>query len=239
MKNQYFGDINDYHKYGLLRVFAGSDEISTCVNWMLTYDDGKSDGRKIEYLQQKEKYRQFDPPLFDFLHEHVVINKTRDVSIMENSSMIPSTRFYSRHLDDSRDARHHYFADFFQFSKGCDLVFFDPDNGIEVKSVKYGRKNSSKYIYWREIIYTYKRGQSCLIYQHFPRESRVEYVESKAKEVALQTGCEMIFLFSTSKVLFMLASQEKHREHFKSRCEEISNVWEGQIKMGELRGNFV
>ncbi len=239
MKNQYFGDITDYRKYGLLRILAGSGDLKSCVCWMLTRDDSKTDGTKTQYLQQRDKYRQFDPPLFDFLHEHVVINKTRDVSIVGNSSIIPSTRFYSKYLDDNREVRHHYIADFFRFSKGCDLVFFDPDNGIEVKSVEYGKKGSSKYIYWPEIIYTYERGQSCLIYQHFPRESRAEYIESQAKELAMRARCEMIFLFSTSKMLFLLASRKQDKEHFKSCSSVISKVWKGQIKVSVLRREFI
>jgi len=35
MKNQYFGDINDYRKYGLLRCFAEAG-LNIGVCWMLT-----------------------------------------------------------------------------------------------------------------------------------------------------------------------------------------------------------
>jgi hypothetical protein len=44
MKNQYFGDINDYRKYGLLRGLSNRGEIRTAVCWMLTTDDGRGDG---------------------------------------------------------------------------------------------------------------------------------------------------------------------------------------------------
>jgi hypothetical protein len=44
MKNQYFGDINDYHKYGLLRQLGKGGQLTTAVCWMLTPDDGRSDG---------------------------------------------------------------------------------------------------------------------------------------------------------------------------------------------------
>jgi hypothetical protein len=35
VKNQYFGDVNDYRKYGLLRVLTNGGEIKTFVCWML------------------------------------------------------------------------------------------------------------------------------------------------------------------------------------------------------------
>lgn len=55
MKNQYFGDINDYHKYGLLRLLGGGGELATAVCWMLTPDDGRSDGGHTGYLHAPEK----------------------------------------------------------------------------------------------------------------------------------------------------------------------------------------
>jgi len=61
MKNQYFGDINDYGKYGLLRILAGFGELKIAVCWMLTPDDGRRDGRLIQYLKQPEKWRKYDP----------------------------------------------------------------------------------------------------------------------------------------------------------------------------------
>jgi len=39
MKNQYFGDINDYRKYGLLRLLTDGGDIRTAVCWMLTPGD--------------------------------------------------------------------------------------------------------------------------------------------------------------------------------------------------------
>jgi hypothetical protein len=39
VKNRYFGDINDYRKYGLLRALTNYGEIKTAVCWMLTTDD--------------------------------------------------------------------------------------------------------------------------------------------------------------------------------------------------------
>jgi hypothetical protein len=45
MKNQYFGDVNDYRKYGLLRALQSTWNGSLLVAWMLTPDDGGRDGR--------------------------------------------------------------------------------------------------------------------------------------------------------------------------------------------------
>ena len=67
VKHQYVGDINDYRKYALLRALSagGANRIGVC--WMLTDSDGSSDGGKLAYLGQPERFRHFDPELFDIL----------------------------------------------------------------------------------------------------------------------------------------------------------------------------
>jgi hypothetical protein len=50
MKNQYFGDINDYRKYGLLRAWQAAGNGTLLVAWMLTPDDGSRDGGSRSYL---------------------------------------------------------------------------------------------------------------------------------------------------------------------------------------------
>jgi hypothetical protein len=50
MKDQYFGDINDYRKYGLLRAILDSGRFKLFIAWMLTPDDGTTDGKFISYL---------------------------------------------------------------------------------------------------------------------------------------------------------------------------------------------
>ena len=65
MKNQYFGDIGDYGKYGLLR-YLGERGLSIAVNWYLTPNDASNDGNIRGYLS-KEKDRRYDPELYDAL----------------------------------------------------------------------------------------------------------------------------------------------------------------------------
>ena len=52
MKNQYFGDIGDYGKYGLLRWLAGQG-LSIAVNWYLTPDNASNDGSIRVYVKKE------------------------------------------------------------------------------------------------------------------------------------------------------------------------------------------
>jgi len=61
MKNQYFGDINDYRKYGLIRILSDGGIIRTGICWMLTPDDTRTDVKFTQYLAKPEEYKKFDP----------------------------------------------------------------------------------------------------------------------------------------------------------------------------------
>jgi hypothetical protein len=71
MKNEFFGDINDYKKYGLLRILSGGGRARVAVCWMLTADSGGGNGKRIGYLQKPNKWDHFDHNLFYALQQAV------------------------------------------------------------------------------------------------------------------------------------------------------------------------
>jgi len=231
LKNQYFGDINDYGKYGLLRILTNGGEIKTAVCWMLTPDDSRGDGGFIDYLEEVDKWRHFDPLLFDHLRELVQTQNLRDVRGAEASAVLPSCRFAPGFLPDDSDGRARYIDAFVELAQGCDLVFFDPDNGIQVKSKRYGRKDSSKYLYWDEIERFWNAGHSLLIYQHFPRVKRDPFIGGKARQLIDKTSADEVFSFRTSHVVFFLVPQAEHTYLFRDRNEEVERVWGKEIEV--------
>jgi hypothetical protein len=229
MKNQYFGDINDYRKYGLLRSLTNYGEIKTAVCWMLTPDDGRGDGGRIGYLFQPAKWHELDPVLFDHLEEIVLRRGLRSVAEIENSDILPSCVFLSDVVPDDEEGRRAYFQRLTDLARGCDLIFFDPDNGIEVKSKPYGGKDSSKYLYWREIQDSWNGGRSLLIYQHFPRVERASFIEDKARQLMDCTSAPEVISFRTSHVVFFLLPERDRLDCFRERSQQVARRWDGQI----------
>ncbi|HEY6290461.1 MAG TPA: hypothetical protein VI455_02735 [Terriglobia bacterium] len=155
MKNQYVGDINDYRKYGLLRILARRLTIGVC--WMLTKDDGRPDGLKIKYLDAKERWRSHDSDLFEVLYKIVKKENCRHICEVENRGVIPSGLFYSELLVSEKEARCAYFSSAFERLRSSDIIFFDPDNGV-----RYRLGWSRRYLYGDELARAFRRGHSVL-----------------------------------------------------------------------------
>jgi hypothetical protein len=213
MKDQYFGDINDYHKYGLLRILTGNGALRLAVCWMLTPPDGRGDGRFTRYLSAPEIWRDYDPELFDALRHHVLERGSREVR--HAARLLPNARF-ERSLAVARD---------------CELCFFDPDNGLEVRSTPRGRAGSSKYLYWTELERTCRGGHSLLVYQHFPRVSRELFVKRLASEMLRRTAAPEVVAFATTRVLFLLVPQAVHREWLLARTDVVERQWRGEFRV--------
>jgi len=231
MKNQYFGDLNDFRKIGLIRSLTGFGRLSTAVCWMLTPDDTTTDGKFIDYLQQPDKYRQLDPELFDKLKYYVSTAGERRVSAVDEGWILPSAKcYYEVLLDDAKD-RSNYFQSFWELAEGCDFIFFDPDNGMEVKSKPAGKTGSSKYLYWAELVQAYSLGCSVLVYQSFRRTKRDEFIRQMANEFISKTGAPEVYSFRTKLMaLFLLPSQAMSLT-LDRNISLVEQTWFGELEV--------
>jgi len=235
MKNQYFGDINDYNKYGLLRSIESASDLRLLVAWMLTPDDGSTDGEFIEYLGEPRKWREYDYSLYEGLVQLMGGSSDRSVSLIEESRILIGCSFFSEYVPDQKTRREAWFSSLLKASESRDLVFLDPDNGLEIKSRPYGRKYSSKFLYWREVSDLWASGKSLLIYQHFIREKREVFIHRMLKSLYEFAEGSVVEAFSTSHVVFLMALQPEHKHFRDPIIEKINGAWEGQIKHWGLR----
>lgn len=192
MKNQYFADVGDFGKYGLLTALS-SDTLKLGVNWYLTSDDTKTDGNHIDYFK-KPDFLACDEELHRFLNECIVENR-RNVSEIKKLVRFHRATFHDEllHVEDipalSEEGRRkremkrdQWFENSLSTLSDCDLVFCDPDNGIETKSLSKAGKNSVKYVYTDEISKMVENGFSLAIYNHRDRSPDSVY-KSRIREI--------------------------------------------------------
>lgn len=235
MKDQYVGDINDYRKYALLRTLSlgGANRIGVC--WMLTPSDGGMDGGKLAYLQQPERHRHVDPELFDVLAHAASAPERRRLATIEESGAIPQALYHNDLLPDELAARHAYMGRCAYAFRDVDLIFFDPDNGLEV-SLPKGRKNSSKYLYLDEVAAFYASGKSLLIYQHFPRIERAVFLARCAERLRVAAPGASLWAFTTAHVVFLLLLHPASPAQLRSAAEAACTGWAPEFISGRLVG---
>lgn len=215
MKNQYFGDVNDYKKYCIIRLLAQDLGLSTTVCWMLTPDDARGDGRRVGYLKKPRVWRKYDPVLFDYLKSYVVDYGRRTIKVVQNNAVLGNCNFFDRIITDDPKDRADYFLKLSDITKNSDVVFLDPDNGLEVASVPYGGKNSSKYVYQQDVRNAYESGCSVLVYQHFPRRPHDKFVKDVIDRFEGIGGLGTVVSFCTSTVVFFLLLHKWHENVLK------------------------
>lgn len=244
MQDRYVGDIGDFEKYGLLRLISKEAGLRLGVNWYLvnpekTSEAKNSDGSHIDYLFEPESYKRCDEELFGKLRSIVEPEKSgierscRKVGEIEKRGVLHSdTVFYNEVLNFSAGNRSQWVKNGIDALTGCDIVFFDPDNGFPpIKnsnfdySVSKNRKKSVKYVYHDELVDYFKRGQSLIVYQHRTREKEEKYGWRFKKIAKDMRGASVFYirfhLISGRDYVFIL--QPKHEREVKAAVENFLN----------------
>ena len=224
MQDRYAGDIGDYGKFGLLRVF-GREGFSVGVNWYKTqpltseiYVDGSfkhQDGRyripdNISDCNPELAARLLD--IFDGKHRC-----GRSIRALEYEALIPGAVYYSENMSAAKRDMWHKNA--LKTLSGCSLVFLDPDNGMKVRSVGYHSSRISKYVLYEEAADYIRSGeQSLVIYNHRPRKKEDEYFEELRSKFQTMTEFQdkkmwaVTFPKASVRDYIIIAANEEHAE---------------------------
>jgi hypothetical protein len=180
MQHRYVGDVGDFGKYALLRVLCQPEpSINLAVIWCLFPDEsGNNDGRHVSYLRD-QGFAQLDASLHAALAD-IVARSRRNIAAIGDSGCLPASTVFCADPISALDAAHagsaerlRYRAEWLETclrrTSTCQLVFFDPDNGLEIASIPKHHPKAGKYIYWDELAQFWRRGNTLLIYHHLNR----------------------------------------------------------------------
>ena len=244
VQNRYVGDLGDFGKFGLLRALCSSSEpagvspLSLGIVWYLVPDEThNTDGRFVDYLDlsvgNHERFRACDPPLYDALRG-IVLSGVRNVtSIRGDGILVRGTRFYDDILtfEDLRGAgvrirrlraqrRTLWLEGALRATEGCDVVFLDPDNGLEV-GVGSHQLRGPKYAFFDELLPFVQRDQSLLIYHHVARRgTALDQVKGRMAQIEDRLGRSAFALLyhRGSARAFFLVPAQRHWEVLSSRA---------------------
>jgi len=232
MKNQYFGDENDYKKYGILRGLSNAFPDGIAICWMLTPNDERHTGEFRDYLNKPEKWRRHDIALYDALQGCQREKALRSLSLAKDALGIPPAVFYEPELKPDVGERESYFKDFMDKAGDCGLLFFDPDKGLAPKRMQKGLKESSGYLFWDELEGFYSRKlHSILIYQHFTRQSRLVFIAEKVARLLVDTGAPEVYSLRTNRMVYFLIAQPQHSAGIERACQTIAKQWTPHVEI--------
>ena len=229
MQDPYAADIGDFGKYGLLRWVCGLDQstrrFALAVNWYLYHERTKNnDGRFVDYLDGASPVNRnlirCDPVLADEMR--AIIQRGRSVASVEQSTALQEGTLYHSEPLSFEDVsvrerlahRQAWLAGAFERLSGGEIVFFDPDNGLEVKSVPRTRSKGPKYVFCDELLPYWERGQSLVVYQHLAQGSKHErQISDRLNQLksCLRNGVPIALHYhrGTSRVFFVIPNPAK------------------------------
>jgi hypothetical protein len=238
MQNRYVGDVGDYGKYALLRCLCGPDNnwsVRLGVVWCLFPDEKfTNDGKHISYLRSNE-FAQLDASLHEILNVIVSAGRRNVAAISEYACLPSSTVFVSEPISiadgtpaSAERIRHRdaWVKACLHQTQHCELVFFDPDNGLEVASVPKHHPKAGKYIYWDELEPFWQRGNTLLIYHHLNRTvSAARQVEALALRFATEFDhaviVPLVFRRGSSRVFWLIHHGENVGRELESRAVNL------------------
>jgi hypothetical protein len=226
VKEQYVGDVNDYRKYALLRQLADGRKIRLGICWMLTAPDDKKDGGKEEYLDRLVPGQRHDTELFESLKKIRKAETARRLKLVERSGLFRGALFFNEYVPTDAELRAAYFKVALRVLRNADLIFYDPDNGLDVQSVPKGKTDAAKYIYRDEISAAYQAGHSILVYQHFRRVKRDVLVESLRTELKQCAIGGQVIPFRSAHTVFFLIVNPKHEATLGATAKVASETWQ-------------
>ena len=182
MRHNFVNDIGDYAKYALLRALcsSGQAEIRLGFIWYLTdHEERNGDGRRRPHLSQ-DGWQNLDPELLTTMRqiEGTLGGPNRlNVGLIEASGILPAgTAYFSEAIPRVQGSvkqrvseRTSWFERAQKAVANCDLVFLDPDNGLEVRSVPLTSPLAGKYATVPEIAALLENAAGVVLYQHGSR----------------------------------------------------------------------
>ena len=243
MQERYLGDVHDFLKYKFLRHLKQQTKLKIGLNWYLTLPEevdpkNNKDGEKRFHLTGDDsgQWANWDNELFDDLKIFKSHSK-RKLKIFYNREILDVT-YFDDLVPNSNLERLKWHKKGIKKFKDCDIIFFDPDNGIKVPSAK--GKRIRKYAKNNEIKEYLENGKAVITSQ-FARQikpkEKAGWVRSELNSVITQNKKLPIMQCRVSpNILFVpVAPNDKYETLQKA----IKSFAETSPKMPRLIGRRV
>ncbi len=246
MQDRYTGDVGDFGKYGLLRWLCGLRDgaerrLRLGVIWYRTDErivarDSVGDGKHTGYLRpdQRRRFRPCDPLLYDAMRDLIERSERRVQSVERLDLFGGDALFHDASVpapakDARGDARvvhrRRWLAEAGRATRGADLLFLDPDNGLAPPSRPILHRLAPKYVYLDELDQLAGDRRTVVIYHHLARNGNhdEQIAHWSARLWERYTPADLFalrFCRGTARAYFVLAAGQ-HAARLRQRTSDL------------------
>jgi len=185
MQVRQIGGLGDFGKFALLRHLMKDRRLAVC--WYLTGDgdETKDRARHFDYLKRPDDFRHFAPEVFDHLLKFdggrgALIDPLTELHV---SRILESAVFFRQKVPQRASLRRDWLDGLVDSVRGTNLVFLDPDRGIQ------GKRLTNSHVAVDEIAALRLRDRALIIsHQQSGRRSEVKFLADQMRSL----GCNPI-----------------------------------------------
>lgn len=185
MRDQYAGDVSDVLKFGFLRALAGADRILGIAWYYAPGDDGRSDGRHLEWRDERG-WQRLDAQLYAGLSTL----SERSVIALEHAPIWPKGTMFHREPMPSPLQRSEWGARKRAALDGANIVFLDPDNGLGPDPEKHATLSEIRLL---------RRPGRAIVFITFPKREPHDFLVQRLHEqLSVEAGAENVITLRTN-----------------------------------------
>jgi len=185
MQVRTLGGIGDFGKFALLRHLMPDRRLAVC--WYLTGENDEADeGEKyFDYLNRPDDFRHLAPDVFDLLWDFSGRRGAvaDPLTALQMSDILGNAVFLRHVVPKSASARQSWVDGLVSSARGANLVFLDPDIGVQ------GKRLTNRHVALAEIAALRSPDRTLVIgHQQSGRRSEVKFLADRMRSL----GCDPV-----------------------------------------------
>ena len=223
MQDQRVGDIGDFGKLALLRHIMNGRRLAVC--WYLTRDAREQPHQRkyFDYLNRPEEFRHLSPEIFDTLREIVgrSCRGLHGIAALEASGLLGDALFHHDEVPKPAALRQRWISDLVASVDAANLVFLDPDKGIQ------GTRLTPKHVSVSEIAALRRQDRALVVVQrHSGRRSDAAFIVDRLQSL----GCDRIELVRFRLVSSRFYVIADHDNDISDRIAVFARKWGNWVR---------
>jgi hypothetical protein len=217
------GGIGDFGKFALLRHLTRDRRLAVCCYLTGENDETKDRERHFDYLKHPDDFRHFAPELFDQLAEFDGGRRSvaDPLTELQTSKILGNAVFLGKQVPKRVSLRRLWVAELVASAHGANLVFLDPDHGIQ------GKRLTDRHVALAEIA-ALRLPHRALIISHRQsgRKSEVKFLADRMRSL----GCDPVEIIRLRLVTSRLYIIADHDWETSELIATFARKWGNRVK---------